>query len=615
MHCGKDIPTKRRKVHTERCYRKHVLRPGKPKVYHFTVKEKQDILRAIEECVARGGTEEQYINARNDLNTERVKNFRSTMAKYADRDLTNADLASKSLGSGRPIKAIPKDGKVHKSLWAFMEEHRGRKRDAFFTGEKPSSEELFARESLDADLVTSDGRRMYVNYDDLVDYISVELEDEYNSVPEEKEVDGVRVGVDRDRIWYTRVRRWCIRNGISLRRVNKCVVEDPEKLAREILTCRERVEKAMRKTKATAADVANIDETAVRLFALMILTLHWRGAKSVPGAKRSKLCLSMPVVWWGNGDMDFIVVWSSRNKRDKKEPRWQNHGGVLFYRADTKWSTKKTYYKVMRALLTLDRKVKVFIDDYAPGHGGACPDEFVATLGGQRVRVPRGATWVLQPADRPQTNGKLKQLLRKLIRKSNIRSNLKKEFKQHGSLTEEARNDIGKILSEVREEFKKEKLKKGVAKAFQETVLPNHPMHSELRRLLEDAVPAAPKKKLAQGKPRMECPRKCGESWAGHSKKVLKNHEKECWRNRPELYSPVRKATESSLNKTQEAGLVAIVTNMKGKRQLYYLGESCVWNTKTWRKVKKTHKWWNKAKRIRYREATKKEKKKAASLS
>jgi hypothetical protein len=77
----------------------------------------------------------------------------------------------------------------------------------------------------------------------------------------------------------------------------------------------------------------------------MVRTLHWLGQRSVPGKlddKRAKLYLSMPVVWWADGRMDFICVWKSDAKH---MPRWEKFGkgeGVYWFRAKSKWTTKQT---------------------------------------------------------------------------------------------------------------------------------------------------------------------------------------------------------------------------------------------------------------------------------
>lgn len=75
-------------------------------------------------------------------------------------------------------------------------------------------------------------------------------------------------------------------------------------------------------------EIANLDETGLRVFALIVMTLHWRGAKDVMIDKglTNKLCLSIVIIWYGDGTMDLVVVWTSPNST---ELEWSNHGAVF----------------------------------------------------------------------------------------------------------------------------------------------------------------------------------------------------------------------------------------------------------------------------------------------
>lgn len=58
--------------------------------------------------------------------------------------------------------------------------------------------------------------------------------------------------------------------------------------------------------------------------------------------KRAKLYMSIMVVWWGDGRMDFVVVWKSDATTI---PPWEKFGkgdGVYWFRAKSKWTTKET---------------------------------------------------------------------------------------------------------------------------------------------------------------------------------------------------------------------------------------------------------------------------------
>ena len=75
-------------------------------------------------------------------------------------------------------------------------------------------------------------------------------------------------------------------------------------------------------------EIANLDETGLRVFALIVMTLHWRGAKDVMIDKglTNKLCLSIVIIWYGDGTMDLVVVWTSPNSTKLE---WSNHGAVF----------------------------------------------------------------------------------------------------------------------------------------------------------------------------------------------------------------------------------------------------------------------------------------------
>ena len=121
-----------------------------------------------------------------------------------------------------------------------------------------------------------------------------------------------------------------------------------------------------------------------------------------------------PVIWWADGRMDFIIVFKSDAKT---LPRWEKCGfgkGVYWFRADSKWTTKETYVQMLRYFFTTETPCEILLDDMHGGHCGvqdvvllccnsfqmnkvkcdtscahsAAPDEFMKSVGGQRIRVP-----------------------------------------------------------------------------------------------------------------------------------------------------------------------------------------------------------------------------------
>lgn len=132
------------------------------------------------------------------------------------------------------------------------------------------------------------------------------------------------------------------------------------------------------------------------------------------------------------------------------------------------------------------KKIVVYIDDAATGHGGTFPDSFLRTLHIPcvRVQIQGGCTGHIQAADRPQANKELKRLVRKLMRRYRVRAALEGECKLHKGLTKKAREDISKVLAAVRLEFNESpNRRKGVQNAFKET-LTSPDKHSRLTSLL-----------------------------------------------------------------------------------------------------------------------------------
>ena len=131
------------------------------------------------------------------------------------------------------------------------------------------------------------------------------------------------------------------------------------------------------------------------------------------GNKANKLNISIPTVWFADGRVDFIVIWHSKRKNEQEHPgpRWQKINKVWWYRSpDSKFTTHKTYVEVMR-FFCRHNAVKLFFDDRAPSHDLLAADFFLKSVGAERLRIPARATDLVQPADRPNTNQKLKQLV------------------------------------------------------------------------------------------------------------------------------------------------------------------------------------------------------------
>ena len=105
----------------------------------------------------------------------------------------------------------------------------------------------------------------------------------------------------------------------------------------------------------------------MRIFSTVVLTLHWRGARNVPlaAALQSKVTLSMPVLWFGDGTMEFMVLW---NKPGSKltTPKWEfihdkenPEQGVWWLQAPSKFTRKETYPEIIRFFASRGKTIKV----------------------------------------------------------------------------------------------------------------------------------------------------------------------------------------------------------------------------------------------------------------
>ena len=460
-----------------------------------------------------------------------------------------------------------------------------------------------------------DPERVCITYEDLVDVVFMHHQEEYEGFSyTEVEEDGWTVvshtvipEKDGYRVWYHRVRRWCIRENIVIRKVNRLVQQDPQELATRVQECLDAVDKIVGEGVIDRSAMCNLDETSVRIFALLVTTLHYRGATSVrvSGSINNKLTLSMPVVWYGDGTFDYVVVFRSDAK---KAPRWECRHGIMWFRANSKWSTKKTYYQIVRYLVPLGRKVKLFMDDAAPGHKGMCPFYFLDSMGVVHLRIPGGTTSVLQAADRPTTNFRLKALLRKHMRRHRIKAVLKGEFgKDPTGLTVAAREKISVILSAVRDEWRATPdYSEGIKRAFDETVLCRQPGNTP-NKALGKLLGMEPKEAEPQAdSERTECDQRCGESWAKPSAKGYQRHNQECWFTRKALMSPLLEPTLSGALATSTPGLEATAHFQDGSVRLVRIleGGACVAVAKAGALETLDGEWWNSCTRIEYRRAS-----------
>ena len=357
--------------------------------------------------------------------------------------------------------------------------------------------------------------------------------------------------------WYQAVRRWCVRNKLVPRKTNRHKPENPAEVAYRIRELRSTVREYLeRHPEITLDQIANVDETSMQVFAQAVKTLHWLGAKCVPGEKTdaSRLYINCSVVWWASGRMELVVVYKSKAKDAMKNPRWEYNNGVYWLRAGSKWTNKGTYLEVLRALLS---DCKLFSDDHATTHRSAGVGPFVESMGGLRVQVPARATALAQPGDRPGANQALKRILNKVILRWKLKARLEEDFdfSISPSLSKSARDTISLVLSEVVKTMN-ESHRENIRKTFTQTFLPPGPIHSELKQFLDTHKDAPPPAKVLPDPYRWDCRHGCGESWSAKADEVRHVKSGQCWRRRARVFHPLFERTEATLNAPWSPGLV-----------------------------------------------------------
>lgn len=233
----------------------------------------------------------------------------------------------------------------------------------------------------------------------------------------------------------------------------------------------------------------------------------------------------------------------------------------------------------------------VYTDDACTGHDGPYADLWLETIGAKRLRIPPNCTAFGQPADRPQTNQKLKAFTSWEMHIRQVRAKLSNNFTTFpGSLTRSARELISKPLAAVRDRFNNhEKNQKGIKQAFEETLLGKP--HSELAELL----------KLDTGLPASEergdvpCPFGCPERW-GSETKAYRNHHEVCFYTRKKLLEPlVRPPTSKTLN-GNEHGLFCTCL-LDNEQVSIYVGKTHTAMVAPRFKLLGSEPWWQKARR------------------
>jgi len=313
--------------------------------------------------------------------------------------------------------------------------------------------------------LTHNGQYIDLTFPDIVDQLFIEFP-YLDDVSDKRHVS--------DKLLYSRVWWWCKQNNIAYRVPNKIAKKNEPLIDRRCLGTLMEVEKVVKEDGLSLEDHANVDETGLRPLLIHLRTLDFKGAKDVPiqSELTSHIMLTLLVIWFGNGEIDFVAVLKSTNGKTF----WERFSEVWFLRAvGSKMTSKQTYTELLEVLLQ-GKSVRLLTGDIHGGHGGTNPDNSLLQRNPpcKRRRIQGGCTADLATADQVQSNKELKARLRKKLRKKHFKTALKGEkIAFEGTLTKKGCEALGQMLTELKNEWNSsKKLKNGVKKAFLQTIHP-----------------------------------------------------------------------------------------------------------------------------------------------
>ncbi len=488
-------------------------------------------------------------------------------------------------------------------------------------GRNPKLEKNIVRDQFDEarELEDGNGARLFITYHDLIDCVQETHPIYfYSSIGEGKE-DNI------NDIWYHRVRRWARDEAkLSVRKANAASLtkKQTKKVATGVnrLLCQIREDVATHSLKPE--EIANLDETACRILADEIgRTLHWTGASEVLKAQHSdsKLCLSIVVVWFADGTMDFVVVYKTQKQNLDGVDRWQEIDGVMWFESHSKWSNTEHYHQVLRYFFSLKKRVKLFVADSARGHNGPAATYFLDSMGHTCVRrIPGSSTWAAQAADQSGCNGVLKKLIRNLMRKYKLRilcnQARDKNAELPSSLTRALKEVASRILCEAREKMSSDQVsgkngksnKEQVKQAFCKTLLckvPGNAPTKLLAKLLEHTDDAAP----VVGELAFCC-KLCGHAWATKCKEFKKHGDVfYCHMQRDRPFPPLLQLPADLKERARllnQKWIPNLVAQTEGREIV--MGPNGAWlDLVHCQPVEEG--WWNRARDLTYREASERE--------
>ena len=529
--CSESVKVGYNDEYFKRHLKEHEKTPSPPPVRgsiaRHTHAQKLAIIRKADQL--EGPARETYLR-RSNVSDRKLDEWKANHENPAKRRMLTK--ASRSAGAGkRPLEKkvinTEMDAELRKLLYVTR-------------GPPPEGHALHSKEYL-----VDSGHRTAVTYDDLVEHLYADPR--FDKIFKDQENNSSRKNFEVTReLVYKRVQRWCKDNDVVIKTAS-AAPKNEKLIAQRCLGTLQKIQEVQTQKGPATVTYCNLDETALRVLALSLKTLCYKGGKcTLDREQLSKFTLSLVCLWYSqSGEVDFYVMCGGGTQKVE----WSHHSGTWFLTTTSKMMRKDSYSDLLNFALSKE-VFDAFLDDLAGGHHGSNPDNVLKQLNPAaiRIRIQGGTTSHIQAADSVWCNFQLKRILTDIMRKNRIKELLEKgkiEYLMSNKLTKKGKDFVGELLSDLKRTWNSDKkLTNGVKLAFQKLYAPTEasPHPKKLQKLLKKAEglppvyePYASKDDRRHG----ECKYLCGHVFS--SKKDNQKHEKEpknCWPRRPNLQPP-----------------------------------------------------------------------------
>ena len=236
-------------------------------------------------------------------------------------------------------------------------------------GPPPKGHPLEDRQPLATEEYLEDnGHRTCLKYEDLANWLYSDNRFDHVFAEQEKKTNRPNFKVTW-KIVYNRVVRWCTDNKVALKTPGQ-KTKNKELIAQRCLGTLQKIQRVRTEKGVGVATFCNLDETALRLLALTLKTLDYKGQECLVDPEQlSKFTLSMVCIWYAaTGETDFLVLCGGG--ADNSISKWQKFGDIWFLTTPSKMMRKLSYAEVLNFALSKAPFEVNLLDDIHGGHGG-----------------------------------------------------------------------------------------------------------------------------------------------------------------------------------------------------------------------------------------------------